>query len=222
MTAVPIFVGSYPVAGGRAFLPMAAGELMRTQRLIERVLQSFALAPGRFVLLISLLDDGPYCVPFERAVMNRGLLVTNADDSPYEATRIESTCRRFDVAAVAGVTEQVLDGLQAAGHRLDAVFSGRVIWALPGAYERLEAVPGIVLRRMLQVGPALAMECSQGAGAHLDTHEWACAVQDDELVISSLLPRAEDFVSCRTGLRATLIEAPCDCGSVDPRLTPAG
>jgi hypothetical protein len=213
-----IFVGGFPNGGSRAFLPVSFAELMRSQSMIERTLRTFNFAHGRFVLLISFLDDGAYAIPFERAIMSLGLLATNADKSPYEASRIESICRRFDVAAVAGVTSEVLNGLQDAGHSLQKLFGQRVVWAFPGAYERLTEIPGITLCRLLEVGPALGVECSERAGVHIDANEWNCEEHDGELLLTSRLLRAVDFASYRTSVRGTVITAICACGSTDVRV----
>jgi hypothetical protein len=218
MSISPVFVGSYRHGGSREFLPVSDAELLRCQHMIERTLQTFEFAHGRFVLLISFLDDGAYAIPFERAIMNLGLLATNADNSPYEALRIESICRRFDVAAVVGVTAEVLDGLEQAGHSLDAIFAGRVVWAFAGAHERLAGVSGITLRRMIVAGPAFGMECRAGAGVHFDSSEWSLDTRQGKITLTSRLLRALDFDSYETGLRGTLVPQPCPCGSNDVRV----
>ena len=204
--------------GVRQFLPVSAPELLRTQAMLERVVGSFRFAQGRFVLLISFLEDGGYAIPFERALMALGLLVTNADNSPYEALRIESICRRFDVAAVAGVTADVLDGLDTAGYAPETIFGGRVVWAFPSAYERLAGIPGITLRRLLELGPAFALECREGAGAHVDGQEWDCRADHGEIVLTSRLLRATGFQDHPTLVRGHVLTGPCGCGSVDVRV----
>jgi len=218
-TIEPALVGSYPAANGREFLPVSGPELGRTQFAIERVLGSFPLAYGRFVLLISLLENGAYAQPFERAIMNMGLLCTNADDSRYEAVRIESICRRFDVAAVVGVSAEVLTGLDEAGFALDAVFRDRIVWARADAFDRLSQVPGIrSLRLMAEVGPAFALQCSAGEGVHVDSIEWYCTASDGAIVLSSRLLRATPFEAHRSEVPGALIAEPCPCGNADLRL----
>jgi phenylacetate-coenzyme A ligase PaaK-like adenylate-forming protein len=223
MTAIqadPLLVASFPDGGGRTLLPVSAEEIVRAQTMIERMLGTFGFAHGRFVLLVSLLDNGGYAIPFERAIMNLGLLVTNADNSPYEAQRIESICRRFDVAAVVGVTGQVLDGLAGAGHDLAALFANKVVWAFPDAYDALIGVPGVILRRVIELGPGFAIECCEGAGAHIDRQEWHCDEDGGDILLTSRLRRAASFVRHRSGVRGTLVEAPCRCGHIDTRIVP--
>jgi hypothetical protein len=217
----PVLVGSYPEGEGRAFLPASGAELSRSQLMIERIIESFDFTHGQFILLISLLEQGAHAIAFERAIMAKGLLATNADDSPYEATRIESICRRFDIAAIIGVSSSVLDGLAEAGHEFQTIFGNRVVWAYPGAYERLEKVPGVSLRRCLELGPAFGIECVEGAGCHIDGTEWRCEEREGDILLSSRLLRATDFADYRTGVKGSLLSSPCACGSSDVRITVA-
>jgi hypothetical protein len=217
-TLEPALVGSYPHGTRRDFLPVSPAELGRTQYAIERVLRSLDLGVGRFVLLISLLENGAYAMPFERAIMNLGLLCTNADNSRYEAQRIESICRRFDVTAIAGVTGEVLDGLAEAGHALDTLFGGRVVWAHLDAYDRLKAVPRIVLRRVAEVGPALALECSEGQGLHIDSNEWDLQEAEGAILLTSRLLRSANFYRHPVLVEARLVSQPCGCGNGDLRI----
>ena len=218
MTVNTEFVAGFRCGNERAFLPVSSAELLRTQSLIERLLKTFNFARGRFVLLISMLENGAYAVPFERALMNLGLLVSNADDSPYEAARIESICRRFDVAAIVGVSTDVLDGLDAAGHSLSALFENRVVWAHGEAVGRLRSIDGIKPYRMLEAGPAFAMECAERDGAHLDASEWTLEVHRGELLVSSRLERAQSFARYATDVRGDLIMDLCRCGLSDIRI----
>ena len=188
------FVASFRRGDERALLPVSSAELLRTQNFIERLVTTFDFARGRFVLLISMLENGAYAIPFERALMNLGLLVTNADDSPYEAARIESICRRFDVAAVVGVSTDILDGLDAAGRSYSAIFKNRVIWARGEAVSRLRSIDGIKPYRMLEAGPVFAMECSERDGVHLDAGEWTFAARQGELLVSSRLERQSPLI----------------------------
>ena len=217
---IHILVGSYPYGDAREFLPVSAAELSRSQHSIERILNPFSFGSGRLVLLISLLEEGSYAVPFERAVMNLGLLSTNADTSRFEAQRIESICRRFDVAAIVGVTTEILDGLLEAGYILEETFKRSTVWALPDAASRLRKIPDISLRIMAEAGPALGLECISASGIHIDSNEWHCDVDRDELLLTSRLIRATPFRRHRTAMFGELISEPCDCGNADIRFRP--
>jgi len=63
--------------------------------------------------------------------------------------------RRFNVAAVFGVTTDTLDGFASLGHAPANVFAGRIVWATPAACARLASGSGYTLRRWAEFGPAV-------------------------------------------------------------------
>ena len=215
----PLFIGRWRDTGGVSrFLPLSREEVDRARDAAQRVLASFGWHMGRHVVLVSLLDEAAQWLPFERAVMNANLVVCSVDASASDARRLESALRRFDTPAVAGIGAASLDGLEALGLKPEEVFAGRVVWARPDAWQRLSSLPGLTLRRMLEVGPAVAMECHEGGGAHIDRLEWHVEEDGGEILLTSRLARATHFHACRTGLRARVESKPCLCGNLDPRL----
>jgi len=162
-------------------------------------------------------DGEMHLLPYSFAEFERSVQL-NSDSSFFDAGRTESHMRRFDVAAVCGVNAAMLDGLAAMGHDQNKVFANRVVWARPDALERLKSVPGINLRLWLEVGPAVAMQCAHGEGAHINRLEWHVETIGGEIVLSSRLDRSLDFDRYRTGVRAQLVTSACRCGSADPRV----
>jgi hypothetical protein len=117
------------------------------------------------------------------------------------------------------VNSALLDGLEALGFNLESLFKDQIVWARPGAWERLQPLQGVDLRRWYEIGPAVAMECNAAQGAHLDALEWEVETSaDGEIVLSSRLQRTVDFKAYRTGLRGQINRQVCSCGSADPRL----
>lgn len=218
----PALIGSYPDVAGRAFLPVSAAELQRSANMIDRVVETFGIAKGRYLLLISLLQDGAFAVPFERALMDRGIIVTNADNSRYEAARIESIIRRFDIAAVAGVTAEVLDGLSEQGHDPQELFRAKLVWARPCGYERLRSLEGIMLRRWIEFGPAFGLECQAATGVHIDSGEWLVTAGSGGLVLDSRLARSWPVRDWRSGMAGAVERSPCACGLADYRVIADG
>jgi hypothetical protein len=211
-------IGCYQAGGETQFLPVSRVEMDRAQNALFQVIKTFGIASRRVLLSLSRSRDCAFTIPFERAAYAANLIVCNADDTPFEAVRVESFLRRFDVAAVAGLSSGGLDGLADAGHDVDRLFAGKVVWARGGAYERLAGRPGLIARRWMEVGPALAVECAEGKGAHIDAVEWDVAESPGGLVISSRLARLQTFEDQATGFAARIDWRPCGCGSIDPRI----
>lgn len=213
-------VGRYVHAGHTHFLPFSHAELQRARVFMQRRLVSFHFRTARGLLVASLLDEGAQFIPLERAAMDYGLVVCSADASFFDAGRVESAIRRFDIAAVAGIGMPVLEGLKHFGHDPAKVFDGLVVWARPDAYPVLQQMPQVQARLWMEIGPAVAVECSAGMGAHVDRLEWQVELDEGTVVLSSRLRRATEFQRFHTGLHADVRYDACRCGSNDPRVIP--
>jgi hypothetical protein len=212
-------VGRYFHRGQPLFLPFSSAEVQRARLAMQRRLASFHFRASHGILITSLVDEGAQFVALERAAMDYGLVVCPADSSFFDAARVESIIRRFDIAAVAGVGLPALEGLRHCGHDPAKVFAGLTVWARPDAYPILQAMPAVNLRRWLEIGPAMAVECSAAQGAHLDRMEWDVELEEGCIVLTSRLRRALEFYRLHTGIRAHLRHDVCLCGSNDPRVT---
>lgn len=215
----PIAVGRYlDAAGHRQPLAYSLMEAERARLAASRVLSSFHFRTGGNMLITSMWDETAHWLPVERAVMAYGMVAVSADSSLFDAARVESIARRFELKGAIGVTRATLEGLTKLGHEPARVFDGLIVWAHPEAYEALAPAGNLAVHRCLEIGPALAMECAAQCGAHLDRHEWTAEVQAGELLLSSRLERSESFVRLRTGLRGRVEQGVCACGNADPRI----
>jgi hypothetical protein len=217
----PIAVGRYIAAdGSRKTLAYSALELERARLAVTRVLDAFHFRTGGNVLFTAMWDEAAQLLGAERAIMSYGMVVVSADASVFDAGRVANIARRFKLIAAMGITQSTLEGLTRLDQNPAKVFEGMVVWARPGAYETLKALPGLQVYRCLEVGPAFAIECPAGCGAHLDRFEWKVEEEDGEVILSSQLERSEPFYKLRTGLKGKVIHGVCDCGNPDPRVLP--
>ncbi|MEE1916305.1 hypothetical protein V0R52_07840 [Pseudomonas asiatica] len=218
----PMAVGRYfDAQGERQALMYSALEVERSTRSILRVLNTFDFHMGSNLMITALFDQGVQALGMERAVMQFNMVAVSADSSLFDARRVESIIRRFHLVGAYGITAATLDGLAGLGHDPLQLFGGMVVWAWPDAYERLAGKPGLRVFRCLELGPAVAIECSAGAGAHIDRFEWAVDSNDGEVVLNSRLERCQPFHHYRTGFRGQVLHGACSCGSTDPRVVPA-
>ena len=220
MDQTPLMVTRYLDEGTAKFLPVSRTEMARAAAAYQKLLSTFDVEPGRFLLVVSTLEDGALFAPLEMAATELALKLANADASIFEASRIEAIIRHFDVAIVAGVTTEVLDGLQEIGHDPRQLFAGKVIWARGEAYVRLNDIPGARIRRWLDLGPAAALGCVEQRGAHVDSAEWDMAEQDGRIFLSNRLPRLLAFSDFDTGVQGHVELTPCTCGFAGARLMP--
>src|SRR5262249_34714852 len=151
---------------------------------------TFHFKEGAPLLVASTLDQAAVYYPFEHAAAVMNLVVCSAEPTFFDATRVESIIRRFNPVAVFGVRKAMLDGLEALGHSIEELFFERVAFAYPDGCDRLSRSGTAVLRRWVEIGPALAIECARGGGLHYDHREWKIDDSDGELRLTSKMPRA--------------------------------
>lgn len=210
----PDFIGCYDVAGERHFYGATSSEIDRAAFTISRVLRTYAFPAGSNILTISMVPEIIQYGSFERAVQMLGMYGLNADDSPFEAGRVESISRQFSPVAICGVAKSTLDGLAMIGHDPVKVFAGKVVWARPEAYDAVKALGGCVARRTVSVGPMFALECADGA-LHYDDRDWLVEDRGGALHLTSRMHRVEPLDGLDTGFRGAVSSAACACGVRD-------
>ena len=215
----PMAVGRYFDAAG-VWRPLAYSslELERARIAALRVLQSFHFRTGGNIMFTSMWDEGAQLMPVERAIMSYGMVVISADSSPFDAGRVESIARRFELKGALGITAGCLEGLARMGHDPAKLFAGMVVWARPGAYQTLCAIGTLNVHRCMELGPAFALECHAKSGAHIDRFEWDVEEDEGEILLTSRLERSEPFQRLRTGQRGRVMRGVCACGNADPRI----
>lgn len=214
----PSFIGRYVANGKPVMIPLADRELVRLQAFVAKVLRAEGIARGRNALIISSLAESAIMTPFERALGDLGIVICAAEANPWDGMRTESIIRRFDVAMVAPVTGVALDAIASAGFDAGELFQGKIVWAKPDAYARLEGTAGIDLRRWLEIGPVLAMESRHGGGMLIDGREWLVEPEGDATYVSSRLDRAHGFDRLRIDMAIGLNRTPCATGCPGPRV----
>jgi hypothetical protein len=70
-----------------------------------------------------------------------------------------------------------------------------------------------------RIGPALAVDCPDRAGAHVNDAEWEVTESGGDLFISSAGPRAYRVSRAPLGIRGTVSAGPCRCGRTGQRIT---
>jgi hypothetical protein len=164
-----------------------------------------------------LSEAGSYW-PLLGACVARGVRLAAADATPFDASRIRMFCRQLPLRAILGLHPSTLAGLRELGAQPAEVLGQvPVLAARPGAREELQSL-GLRPHLWLQLGPALALECAPGSGAHLDPELWTAEASAGEILITSRAARLTPLVRQRTGLRGRVETGPCACGRLGDRV----
>ena len=200
-------VGSYEDEHGRrAPWRISHAEIGRDIANATALLGEFGVA-GRRVLWCSMLSQAGQFWPYVCGTVMAGAKLSCADATYGEAIRVSMFLRLMDYDAVFGVTEDLLDGLEAAGRPPADVFAGvRRLGAHPGAYERLAAL-GLAPVRFALCGPAVAIGREPGGPAFVAAAEWELEAVNGYIAVTGRQERAQPFLRTRTALRGIVVDA---------------
>ena len=214
-------VGSYEDEHGR-HVPwrISHEEIGRDIGVAVDVLTDLGLG-GKRLLWCSMLSQAGQFWPYVCGTVMAGSRLSCADSTYGEAMRVSMFLRLMEYDAVFGVTEALLDGLDALGRAPADVFAGvRILGAHPGAYERLAAV-GLAPVYVALCGPALAIGREPGGPAFVASAEWELVADGNRaersrIGITSLRMRAQPFIRTPIAVRGTIVNGGVVPGAPTP------
>jgi len=144
--------------------------------------------------------------PYVCGTVLAGAPLSCADSTYGEALRVSMFLRLMDYDAVFGVTDALLDGLDASDRAPSDVFgSVRIVGAHPGAYERLVAA-GLAPWRVALCGPAIAIGREPDGPAYVPAGEWELVDLGQRVGITARQPRATSFIRTPIAVRGTIVD----------------
>ena len=213
-------IGSFQIGDEIVTYPVSKEDHDRDIATAIKAVASLGVGEGDRVLVLSMLSQAAQYWPVQIALLVGKVQFSLADASRFDAFRTAMFLRAMHYDAVVGINADVLDGLDDLGHSYRDVFDDvPVLAARAGAYERLRAA-GLAPRWWLDLGPAIAVECDERAGAHVESDQWAVESDSGMLLITAKHPRAAAVDRLRTGVRGVVVTDACACGRADPRVVP--
>jgi hypothetical protein len=174
-------------------------------------LAALGLRSGDVVLIVSKIEETGHFWPFNAAIAELGMLGLCADSTLFDASRSEMLLRRFDVRAVIGLNQAVIEGLVAAGFEPSAVLSQAPLLVVrPDATESLTKID-LPFAQWVPLGPTYAIECTESR-LHTDSTQWDLSSPDGEIVVRPLECRLMPSEPIYTGVRGTVSRGSCGCG----------
>ncbi|MFZ4603287.1 MAG: hypothetical protein ACOYM8_12610 [Caulobacterales bacterium] len=184
--------------------PLSHRDIESDTRWALAVFERMGVCAGKQVLFIGAGAQWGQDWPYQNAAMRIATIASYAENSPFDAYRVEMFTRRFRFHAVLGVSGAILDGLEQAGHDLARVFAHvPVVCAMVEAAPRLLA-KGVRCWRQIDLGATYAFESPDEQGARYDESEWLVESRDGALLISARHPRASPFVRLSSGVSGAL------------------
>jgi hypothetical protein len=209
-------IGSYDVAGERVYFEISWDDQRRDTAWARAMLAGLGVNGDSGLVIVCGMAESPWFDPFETAARLLGAPYSTGEIASFEAFRTGMYARRLPITMIFGINQTVAEGI---GDELaEVVAKVPAIVARPdagGLLAEAGARPFILTR----VGPAIAVECPQRSGAHINDAEWTLTERGGELLISTAGSRAHQVTEAATGLAGSVTAGPCGCGRNGQRVT---
>ncbi|WP_328766812.1 hypothetical protein [Streptomyces sp. NBC_00286] len=211
------YIVRFPTADGVRDTELTWAQMDRDAAWATEALRGHQLAAGQRALLTASGFEGFW----GRSVIGalRALKVTYgiAEAMGWDHRRTAVFHRELKPHAVIGLSAETLEGLSGGADIGEMFRATQVVLARPAAVAvlRQAGVPAVL---MTTVGPALALECPERAGAHVDGAEWRVGERDGGLFIAAGEGRGSGLPETPLGIAGQVVTARCGCGSEDPRV----
>jgi hypothetical protein len=213
----PAYLARFAGRDGTVDLEISWAELTRDTQWVTAALRGLGLTAGRRALLVGSGFEGPWLRPMMDALRALGVTYGIAEALGWDANRTVVFNRELDLHAVIGLSEPVAERLGDPARLREMFGSTPVVLGRPAAAALLRTA-GVPAGVLCFVGPALAIECAQRRGAHVNGAEWQVTARDGELWIAGAGRRVDRLPDTPLGIRAAITTAECECGSRDPRV----
>ena len=207
----------FPTADGTRDTDLTWAELARDTDWVTARLAEHGLAAGQRALLTTSGFEGFWGHAVIGALRTLRVTYGIAEAMGWDHRRTAVFHRELTPHAVIGLSEQTLEGLAGTADIGEMFRPTSVVLARPAAVPLLRAV-GVSASVFTALGPALALECPERCGAHVNAAEWRVGARDGQLTVAAGEGRASPLTETPLGIAGRVITARCGCGSEDPRV----
>ncbi|MGW1780491.1 hypothetical protein ACWCQQ_15310 [Streptomyces sp. NPDC002143] len=207
----------FPAADGMRETDLSWAQIARDTAWITDRLRGHGLTAGERAVLTASGFEGFWCHAMIGAL--RGLRVTYgiAEAMGWDHRRTSVFHRELRPQAMIGLSAETLEGLSATADLAEMFRQTRLLLARPAAVPVLRGA-GVPAFLISALGPALALECPERSGAHVNAAEWRVGERDGQLSVAAGEGRGSPLPETPLGIAGRVITARCACGSEDPRV----
>jgi len=207
----------FPAADGMTDMELTWAELARDTEWVTERLREHGLAAGQRALLTTSGFEGFWGHAVIGALRTLKVTYGIAEAMGWDHRRTSVFHRELAPHAVIGLSAETLEGL-AGGADIGELFRPTsVVLARPAAVPLLRGA-GVPAALISAVGPALALECPERVGAHVNAAEWRVGERDGQLSVAAGEGRVSLLPETPLGIPGRVITGRCACGSENPRV----
>jgi hypothetical protein len=208
-------VGWAELADRRVTVPISWADAEAHAAWAGGLLAGYGIGPGDHCLFASTGSEY-WPLQLGTAVTRLGGFVGNTGLAGWEDRRLGVYLRFLPPKLIAGLSEALAERVAASAELTALVSKVPHVLAVPAAVPVL-ADAGIAARPVSPVGPALALPCAEGTGAHIDGSQFAVSQVPGTrvLAVTTVAARAAVMTDAAVAAPAALL-AGCPCGRPGP------
>ncbi|WP_405866996.1 MULTISPECIES: hypothetical protein [unclassified Streptomyces] len=207
----------FPAAEGMRETDLTWAEIARDTAWIADRLRGHGLAAGGRAVLTASGFEGFWCHAMVGALRDLRVTYGIAEAMGWDHRRTAVFHRELQPHAMIGLSAETLEGLAGSADIGEMFRSTPLVLARPTAVPLLRGA-GVPAALISAVGPALALECPERCGAHVNAAEWRVRERDGQLSVAAGERRASALSETPLGIAGRVVTGRCACGSEDPRV----
>ncbi|MBK3572471.1 hypothetical protein JHN63_01250 [Streptomyces sp. MBT65] len=207
----------FPTPDGSRDMELTWAELARDTAWVTARLREHGLTAGQRALLTTSGFEGFWGHAVIGALRALKVPYGIAEAMGWDHRRTAVFHRELAPHAVIGLSAETLEGLAGAADLGEMFRTTPLVLARPAAVPVLRGV-GVTASVIATVGPALALECPERGGAHVNAAEWRVGVRDGQLSVAAGEERVSPLPETPLGIAGDVLTGRCACGSEDPRV----
>jgi hypothetical protein len=208
-------VGRFYVADRPVDFEIGWDDRRRDTAWARSLLAEHGVGKGTGLIVVGGMPESPWFDPVETAAVELGAPYSIGEVHAFEAFRTAMYAHRLPIRMIFGLNRTVAEAM---GDQLTEVVGAvPIIAARPSAVPLVEAAGGHPFT-VTRIGPALAVECPERTGAHVNDAEWSLSLSGGELCVTTAGPRACRVERLPLGIAGTVHDDVCACGRTGQRV----
>jgi hypothetical protein len=211
-------IGWADLATGRVPMPVSWADAEADTAWATGILDGYGIGPGDHCLFVTAgRDYWPRQV--ETAVTALGGFIGNIAPTSYEDRRLSVYLRFLPPKLIVGLSEDLAEKVADNDELVTLLKGVPRILAVPTAV-RILADSGIAAKAVAAVGPALALPCAEGNGAHVDGSQFSVAQRPGSrtLTVTTTANREFQLTGGQADTQGSVLTG-CGCGQPGPVLS---
>ncbi|WP_329176322.1 hypothetical protein [Streptomyces decoyicus] len=193
-------------------------DIARDTMWLQQRFTAWGMGRGKQVLLSTSGHEGAWFLPVINALKAIGCTYAIAEAMAWDWRRSLVFHEELELYAMLGLSGEIVAEQTKCRKAAELFGDVPVLLARPAAVRQL-AAGGVAAGVLTPMGPALAVQCPESPGAHIDSVRWWVAERRGRIHLSARAGGGgRGAAETGLGIEGVVLGGRCGCGSDDPRV----